>query len=53
MITELPARKGIFSDYIYDMKMRSYHVSISRYNDEGKHTGVSNWRRNPGIFMMG
>jgi hypothetical protein len=52
MITELPARKGIFADYIFNPRMRSYHVSVSRYNDKGEHTGVSNWRRNPGIFMM-
>jgi hypothetical protein len=53
MITELPAREGIFADYIFNPKMRSYHLSVSRYNDKGEHTGVSNWRRNPGIFMMG
>ena len=53
MITELPAREGIFADYIYNSRMRSYHVSVSRYNDKGEHTAVSNWRRNPGIFMMG
>lgn len=53
MITELPAREGIFADYIFNPGMRSYHVSVSRYNDKGEHTGVSNWRRNPGIFMMG
>ncbi len=53
MITELPAREGIFADYIHNPRMRSYHVSVSRYNDKGEHTNVSNWRRNPGIFMMG
>lgn len=52
MITELPAREGIFADYIYNPGLRCYHVSISRYNDKGEHTGTSNWRRNPGIFMM-
>ncbi len=53
MITELPPRQGIFNDYIANPRMRSYHVSVSRYNDKGEHTGVSNWRRNPGLFMMG
>ena len=52
MITELPKREGIFADYIYNPNLRCYHVSVSRYNDKGVHTGVSNWRRNPGIFLM-
>lgn len=52
-ITELPARKGIFADYIYNSRLRCYHVSVSRYNDKGEHTEVSNWRRNPGLFLMG
>ena len=52
IISELPPRKGIFADYIYNENMRCYHVSVSRYNDAGQHTNTSNWRRNPGIFMM-
>ena len=52
MITGLPIREGIFADYVYNPKLRCYHVSVSRYNDEGVHTGVSNWRRNPGLFLM-
>ncbi|NCU33116.1 MAG: DUF1961 family protein [Candidatus Moranbacteria bacterium] len=52
IISELPARKGIFADYIHNENMRSYHVSISRYDDNGKHTNTSNWRRNPGLLMM-
>ncbi|MFA7231669.1 MAG: DUF1961 family protein [Victivallaceae bacterium] len=52
IITELPLREGIFTDYTHNPNMRSYHVSISRYNDKGEHTGTSNWRRNPGLFMM-
>lgn len=52
MITELPKRKGIFADYVYNPNLRCYHVSVSRYNDKGIHTGVSNWRRNPGLFLM-
>jgi hypothetical protein len=49
-ITEAPKRKGVFPDYFDGT--RSYHVSICRYDDEGKHTGVSNWRRNPGLNLM-
>ena len=49
-ITEAPKRKGVFPDYFDGT--RSYHVSICRYDDDGKHTGVSNWRRNPGLNLM-
>ncbi len=53
VITELPPREGIFADYIADdCPMRSYHVSVSRYDDDGTHTGVSNWRRNPSLHLM-
>ena len=52
MLTELPERKGSFADYVYNENLRCYHVSLSRYNDDGIHTGVSNWRRNPGLFLM-
>ena len=52
MITGLPTREGIFADYIFNPGLRCYHVSVSRYDDKGQHTGVSNWRRNPGIFLM-
>ena len=52
MLIDLPYRQGTFADYVYNPDMRSYHVSISRYDDSGKHTGVSNWRRNPGLFLM-
>jgi hypothetical protein len=49
----LPARTGIFADYVgANAKLRSYHVSLSRYNDKGVHSGVSNWRRNPGLHLM-
>ena len=54
IITNLPARKGLFSEYTGEnAKICSYHVSVSRYNDDGEHTGVSNWRRNPGLHLMG
>ena len=53
-ITGVPAREGYFKDYIgEDASTRSYHVSLSRYDDEANHTGVSNWRRNPGLHLMG
>jgi hypothetical protein len=54
MITGLPPREGRFNEYTgADARLRSYHVSVSRYDDEGRHTGVSNWRRNPGLHLMG
>lgn len=41
--TGLPPRKGMFDEYTgKDAAIRSYHVSISRYDDNGIHTGVSN-----------
>jgi len=50
----LPPRRGLFSDYTGDGALvRSYHVSVSRYDDEARHTGVSNWRRNPGLHLVG
>lgn len=49
----LPPRTGVFADYVgQDARLRSYHVSLSRYNSRGEHTGVSNWRRNPGLHLM-
>jgi hypothetical protein len=52
-ITGVPPRKGVFEDYTGDhASTRSYHVSICRYEDDGSHTGVSNWRRNPGLHLM-
>ena len=47
-----PKRKGVFADYVRNKRLVSYHVSVSRYDDKGKHTGQSNWRRNPGLHMM-
>lgn len=52
MLADLPPRTGVFADYILNPRLRCYHLSISRYDDAGQHTGTSNWRRNPGIFMM-
>jgi hypothetical protein len=52
-ITGVPARQGTFEDYVGPKaSTRSYHVSVCRYDDRGKHTGVSNWRRNPGLNLM-
>ena len=49
---ELPKRTGVFGDYVRSERLVSYHVSVSRYDDKGVHTGESNWRRNPGLNMM-
>jgi hypothetical protein len=52
-ITGVAARRGVFDDYVGEnASTRSYHVSICRYDDAGRHTGVSNWRRNPGLHLM-
>jgi len=53
-ITGVPPRSGVFPDYIGEnASTRSYHVSVSRYDDNAVHTGVSNWRRSPGLHLMG
>lgn len=50
----LQPRTGIMANY-YALKwgLQSYHVSVSRFNDTGEHTGTSNWRRNPGCLLIG
>ena len=50
----LPERSGIMANY-YDRKwgLQSYHVSVSRFDDRGRHSGTSNWRRNPGSLLVG
>jgi hypothetical protein len=48
----MPKREGVFGDYVRNERLVSYHVSVSRYDDKGEHTGVSNWRRNPGLVLM-
>ena len=53
ILTDLPPRRGIFADYVFNPHILSYHLSLSRYDDDGTHTGVSNWRRNPGLVLMG
>lgn len=53
-IDKLPPRPGIMANYFHaDFGLQSYHVSFSRFNDAGEHTGTCNWRRNPGLFMVG
>lgn len=51
---KLEPRTGIMANY-YGLKwgLQSYHVSVSRFNDKGEHTGRSNWRRNPGSALCG
>lgn len=52
-VTGVPRRSGVFDDYVgAGATTRSYHCSVSRYDDKGEHTGVSNWRRNPGLHLM-
>lgn len=52
-LEDLPPRRGVFADYVFNPRVRSYHLSLSRYDDDGTHTGVSNWRRSPGLVLMG
>ena len=51
---KLEPRTGVMANY-YARKwgLQSYHVSLSRFDDEGRHTGTSNWRRNPGCLLVG
>ena len=51
---KLPARTGIMANYwSATWGLQSYHVSISRFDDQGRHTETSNWRRNPGLLLVG
>jgi len=51
---KLPPRTGIMKNYwSRRWGLQSYHVSISRFNDKGEHTGTSNWRKNPGSALIG
>lgn len=52
--SRLAPRAGSMKNY-FALKwgLQSYHVSISRFNDQGQHTNTSNWRRNPGCLMVG
>lgn len=47
-------RTGIMANYFSSRwGLQSYHVSFSRFDDKGRHTGTSNWRRNPGGLLVG
>lgn len=50
----LAPRTGEMRNY-YALKwgLQSYHVSFSRFDDTGRHTNTSNWRRNPGCLLAG
>ena len=51
---KLPPRNGVMADYFSARQgLQSYHVSFSRFDDKGQHTGTSNWRRNPGGLLAG
>ena len=51
---KLAPRTGEMKNY-YARKwgLQSYHVSYSRFDDQGHHTNTSNWRRNPGCLLVG
>lgn len=50
----LEPRTGIMRNY-FGLKwgLQSYHISFSRFGDDGVHTQSSNWRRNPGMILAG
>lgn len=50
----LEPRTGIMRNY-FALKwgLQGYHLSFSRFNDAGVHTQTSNWRRNPGLILVG
>lgn len=51
---KLEPRTGVMRNYFANRwGLQSYHVSISRFNDAGEHTGTCNWRRNPGMMLVG
>jgi hypothetical protein len=51
---KLKPRTGIMINYYgIEWGLQSFHVSVSRFNDKGEHTGTSNWRRNPGCILCG
>ena len=51
---KLEPRDGSMRNY-YATKwgLQSYHVSYSRFGDDGTHTETSNWKRNPGCLLVG
>lgn len=49
----LPPREAIMANYFAKKwGLQSYHVSVSRFGDDGRHSGTCNWRRNPGMILM-
>lgn len=51
---KLEPRNGEMKNYFArKWGLQSYHVSFSRFNDQGRHTNTSNWRRNPGALIAG
>jgi hypothetical protein len=51
---QLPPRTGVMADYWAARRgLQSYHISFSRFDDDGTHTATSNWRRNPGLLLIG
>ena len=51
---KLKPRTGIMGNYFATRwGLQSYHVSVSRFNDKGEHSGTCNWRRNPGMVLVG
>ncbi|MFW6158026.1 MAG: DUF1961 family protein [Planctomycetota bacterium] len=49
----LPDRTGVMRDYYSaEQGLQSYHISYSRFDDEGVHTETSNARRNPGCLLI-
>lgn len=50
---KLPHRSGVMADYFSRHRgLQSFHISISRFNDKGQHTGTCNIRRNPGSLLV-
>lgn len=50
---KLEPRNAIMANYFSKVwGLQSYHVSISRFNDKGEHTGTCNMRRNPGAKLV-
>ncbi len=50
---KLPPRTGVMADYFAERQgLQSYHISFSRFDDQGRHTDTSNIRRNPGGLLM-
>jgi hypothetical protein len=50
---KLPPRTGVMRDYWSAKQgLQSYHISFSRFDDDGSHADTANARRNPGLLMM-